>query len=162
MTFYDDIGGEATFRTLVERFYAGVRTDELLWPMYPADDLDGAIHRLATFLAQYWGGPSTYSAERGHPRLRMRHAPFPVTPSAREAWLAHMSAAVRSLGLAPLQEATLLDYLERAAHAMVNTPEPGGEARAAASGIPLAPVTAHPPVPARTTSPTPTPTRSTP
>lgn len=124
-SFFDAIGGHATFDALVSRFYDGVRQDELLAPMYPDQDWEGAQWRLRTFLEQYWGGPTTYSRTRGHPRLRMRHAPFAVTPSARDRWLAHMRAAVLSLNLAPLHEGLLWDYLERAAHAMVNSPEPG-------------------------------------
>jgi hemoglobin len=121
VTFYDDIGGHETFLRLVERFYAGVATDEVLRPMYPEDDLGPATDRLRMFLEQYWGGPTTYSQQRGHPRLRMRHAPFPIGPAARDHWLAHMRAAVDSLALAPLHEAELWDYLERAAHSMLNT-----------------------------------------
>lgn len=124
-TFFETVGGHDTFERLVAHFYAGVRQDELLAPMYPDADWAGAEWRLRTFLVQYWGGPSTYSEQRGHPRLRMRHAPFAVTPTARDRWLSHMRAAVLSLGLAPLPEATLWDYLERAAHAMVNAAEPG-------------------------------------
>jgi truncated hemoglobin YjbI len=120
-SFWEKIGGRPTFETLVRRFYEGVRADPVLWPMYPADDLEGAIQRLAGFLEQYWGGPGTYSQERGHPRLRMRHMPFKVNPAARDQWLLHMRAAVDSLELSPLDDATLWDYLERAAHAMVNT-----------------------------------------
>jgi hemoglobin len=89
--------------------------------MYPEHDLEGAIHRLSTFLIQYWGGPTTYGDERGHPRLRMRHAAFRVNPAARDRWLLHMRAAVDTLKLSPLHDATLWAYLERAAHAMVNT-----------------------------------------
>jgi len=124
-SFYQEVGGAETFALLVERFYAGVATDELLRPMYPEDDLGPAADRLRMFLEQYWGGPDTYSATRGHPRLRMRHAPFPVGPAARDRWLVHMRAAVDSLGLAPIHQATLWDYLERAAHSMVNTFEEG-------------------------------------
>jgi hemoglobin len=124
-SFYQEVGGAETFALLVERFYAGVATDELLRPMYPEEDLGPAADRLRMFLEQYWGGPSTYSQTRGHPRLRMRHAPFPVGPAARDRWLLHMRAAVDSLGLAPLHQATLWDYLERAAHSMVNTFEEG-------------------------------------
>ena len=120
-SFYTAIGGHDTFRRLVEVFYAGVAGDELLRPMYPEQDLGPAAERLRTFLEQYWGGPTTYSDERGHPRLRMRHAPYRVGPAARDRWLVHMRAAVDSLELAPLQHATLWDYLERAAHAMLNT-----------------------------------------
>lgn len=119
-SFWAQVGGRATFEAIVRRFYEGVRTDELLWPMYPEDDLEGAIQRLTGFLEQYWGGPTTYSQERGHPRLRMRHAPFDITPAARDRWLHHMRVAVDGAGLSPLHETMLWDYLERAAHAMVN------------------------------------------
>ena len=120
-TFYEQVGGRATFEKLVRAFYDGVRTDEVLLPLYPEQpDLEGAIQRLTGFLEQYWGGPGTYSEERGHPRLRMRHQPFAVTADARDRWLHHMRAALDTLELAPLQESTLWDYLERAAHAMVN------------------------------------------
>jgi len=121
-SFWAEVGGRATFEKLVRTFYEGVRQDEVLWPMYPEDDLEGAVQRLTGFLEQYWGGPDTYSRERGHPRLRMRHLPFPVTPDARDRWLRHMRTAVDGLGLAPLHEGMLWDYLERAAHAMVNRP----------------------------------------
>lgn len=120
-SLYDRIGGAPAFDRLVRRFYDGVQTDEVIWPMYPQDDLEGAISRLSLFLQQYWGGPGTYSAERGHPRLRMRHQPFRITPEARERWLHHMHDAVASLGLAPLDEAELWGYLDRAAHAMTNS-----------------------------------------
>ncbi|WP_066042787.1 globin [Herbiconiux solani] len=120
-TLYEQIGGHDTFVALVTRFYEGVGTDPVLKPMYPADDWDGAIDRLTKFLEQYWGGPGTYSEERGHPRLRMRHNPFKVNPDARDRWLAHMRVAVDSLELSPLDREVLWDYLERAAHAMVNT-----------------------------------------
>ena len=109
----------------MRRFYELVATDDLLRPMYPEADLGPAEDRLRMFLEQYWGGPTTYSETRGHPRLRMRHAPFPVTPTAMEHWLAHMRIAVKEANLAPMHEATLWDYLERAAHFMVNTPEDG-------------------------------------
>lgn len=126
VSFYDEVGGHATFAKLVDRFYTGVAEDPVLAPMYPEEDLRPAAHRLLMFLEQYWGGPSTYSRERGHPRLRMRHAPFHVNPEARDRWLQHMRAAVDSLDLSPVHEATLWDYLERAAHAMVNTFDPSG------------------------------------
>jgi hemoglobin len=119
-TFYAEIGGEPTFRALVARFYAGVREDPILRPMYPADDWDGAETRLRMFLEQYWGGPRTYSDNRGHPRLRMRHAPFAVDEKARDAWLSHMRAAVDSLELSAEQDATLWGYLEMAARSMQN------------------------------------------
>jgi len=120
-TFYDSVGGHATFVRLVDRFYEGVAGDEVLRPMYPEEDLGPAKERLTLFLEQYWGGPTTYSEARGHPRLRMRHAPYKVNPDARDRWLRHMRAAVGSLGLAPLDEAQLWDYLERAAFSLINT-----------------------------------------
>lgn len=132
LSFYEAIGGEAAFIALVDRFYDGVAGDELLRPMYPEQDLGPAKVRLRTFLEQYWGGPTTYSEQRGHPRLRMRHAPYPVTPQARDRWLAHMRSALLSLGLAPLAEHTLWDYLERAAHSLVNSFD--DDAAAGASG----------------------------
>ncbi|WP_104524815.1 globin [Blastococcus atacamensis] len=119
-TFYDEVGGEPTFRTLVQRFYAAVRTDPVLQPMYPQDDWEGAETRLRGFLEQYWGGPTTYSEQRGHPRLRMRHAPFAIGPVERDAWLTHMRAAVDSLDLPAEQDATLWGYLEMAARSMQN------------------------------------------
>jgi hemoglobin len=120
-TFYDEVGGRATFEKLSLEFYKGVAGDPVLKPMYPEEDLAAATERLTMFFEQYWGGPSTYSEQRGHPRLRMRHQPFKVNPDARDRWLLHMRAAVDTLGLSPLHEATLWDYLERAAQAMVNT-----------------------------------------
>jgi hemoglobin len=119
--FWREVGGRRTFEKLVRAFYVGVATDELLRPMYPEEDLEGAIQRLTGFLEQYWGGPGTYSEQRGHPRLRMRHQPFKINPAARDRWLLHMRAAVDTLELPPLQEGMLWGYLERAAFAMVNT-----------------------------------------
>jgi hemoglobin len=121
-SFFVAVGGEPTFRRLVDAFYAGVARDPLLRPMYPEDDLGPAADRLTLFLMQYWGGPNTYSASRGHPRLRMRHAPFQVSPAARDAWLRHMKDAVDSLGLPEPHHSALWEYLERAAHFMVNAP----------------------------------------
>ena len=122
-TPYDLFGGAAFFESLVAAFYDRVGRDPVLRPMYPGDDLAGAQRRLTLFLGQYWGGPGTYSEERGHPRLRIRHAPFKVNPEARDRWLTHMAAAVDNLELSPLHRNMLWDYLERAAHAMVNTHE---------------------------------------
>jgi hemoglobin len=122
-SLYAAIGGHDTFVTLVDRFYDGVSGDPALRPMYPEDDLGPAKLRLTMFLEQYWGGPTAYSAQRGHPRLRLRHAPFKVTAQARDRWLVHMRAAVDSLHLAPLPQAQLWDYLERAAQSMINTVE---------------------------------------
>ncbi len=123
-TFFDQIGGEPTFRKIVDEFYAGVADDPVLRPLYPEDDLAPAAERLRLFLMQYWGGPSTYSERRGHPRLRMRHAPFRVGPAERDAWLRQMRRAVDSANLDPEADETLWTYLERAAHFMVNIEEP--------------------------------------
>jgi hemoglobin len=119
-TFYDEVGGAPVFRALVAHFYTGVRTDPVLAPLYPQDDWDGAEARLRSFLEQYWGGPATYSQERGHPRLRMRHAPFAIGAAERDAWLRHMRAAVDSLDLSAEHDAALWGYLEMAAMSMQN------------------------------------------
>lgn len=119
-SFYEQVGGRAFFEKLVVEFYRGVAADPVLRPMYE-EDLGPATERMTMFLEQYWGGPGTYSEQRGHPRLRMRHQPFMVNPDARDRWLSHMRNAVDSMDLPPLQRETLWDYLERAAHAMVNT-----------------------------------------
>jgi hemoglobin len=119
-TFYDLVGGEETFRLLVSRFYAGFAADPVLRPLYPDQELAAAEERLRMFLVQYWGGPRTYSQSRGHPRLRMRHAPFAIGERERDAWLRHMRAAVESLRLPADQEQTLWSYLEMAAYSMQN------------------------------------------
>jgi hemoglobin len=120
-SFFDAVGGEAVFRKLVHRFYQGVAEDELLRPMYPEQDLAGAEERLALFLMQYWGGPRTYSEQRGHPRLRMRHVPFKVDQAAHDAWLRHMAEAVDDLDLEPPARRQLWDYLVYAAASMINS-----------------------------------------
>jgi hemoglobin len=121
-SFFDAVGGEATFRKLVDTFYAGVEQDPILRALYPEDDLGPAAERLTLFLIQYWGGPSHYSRLRGHPRLRMRHVPFAINVAARDAWLRHMRAALDELELPAEQDATLWAYLETAADALRNTP----------------------------------------
>jgi hemoglobin len=118
--FYDLVGGEETFHRLVARFYAAVGTDPVLRPLYPEQDLASAEQRLRMFLMQYWGGPRTYSELRGHPRLRMRHAPFPIGERERLAWLGHMRTAVDSLQLPAEQAQTLWNYLEMAAFSLQN------------------------------------------
>ena len=119
-SFYDQVGGHETFRKLVHEFYRGVSGDPELRALYPEEDLGPAEDRLRMFLEQYWGGPTTYSEQRGHPRLRMRHVPFRVTPAQRDRWLKHMLAAVDTLELAPANDLLLRDYLDRAAHSLVN------------------------------------------
>ena len=122
MTVYEAVGKAAGFARLVDHFYAGVARDPILRPLYPADDMEGARRRLTLFLIQYWGGPDTYSAERGHPRLRMRHAPFAIGPVEREAWLSLMREAVGSLDIPPEPAAELMGYFELASTAMINHP----------------------------------------
>jgi hemoglobin len=121
---YELAGGEKTFRLLVERFYSSVAKDDVLRAVYPEDDLSAATERLTLFLIQYWGGPNTYSEQRGHPRLRLRHQPFAIGQAERDAWLGHMTAAVESLNLAPAVSKAMLDYFDTASTAMINQPAP--------------------------------------
>jgi len=124
-SFYDAVGGAETFRRVVARFYEQVADDEVLRPLYPEEDLTGAADRLRMFLEQYWGGPRTYSDQRGHPRLRMRHVPFRIGFLERDAWLRCMHTAVAEIDSATMDDAhrkALLDYLEMAAQSMVNSP----------------------------------------
>lgn len=120
LSLYDRAGGTPFFEGLVDRFYAAVATDPLLRPVYPEADLAGAQHRLTLFLIQYWGGPTTYDAERGHPRLRMRHAPFAIGPIERDRWLVHMRAAIALADPPPDVAAQLEGYFAMAAEAMRN------------------------------------------
>ena len=123
VNLFDAVGGQPFFDELVARFYAAVDADPVLRPMYP-DDLTEPTRHLALFLGQYWGGPTTYSDERGHPRLRMRHVPFVIGEAERDAWLRHMCAALDSLvderDIHPAIEARMLDYFGMAADGMVN------------------------------------------
>jgi hemoglobin len=118
--FFTEVGGEATFTAIVARFYEQVADDPVLRPLYPEVDLGPAEVRLRTFLEQYWGGPRTYSEQRGHPRLRMRHAPFRIGPIERDAWLRCMRVAVHDAELDEAHRTQLLQYLEVAAAGMVN------------------------------------------
>lgn len=120
-SFFEAIGGAETFDRLVEVFYEGVAQDDVLAPMYPEEDLVGARWRLSQFLQQYWGGPSTYSDQRGHPRLRMRHVPYKINPLARDRWLLHMRSGLDAIKLSPMHDAMFWDYLERAAHSLINS-----------------------------------------
>ena len=122
-TFYEAIGGHDTIARIVDRFYDGVAADPVLRPMYPEEDLSGARERLTMFLEQYWGGPGTYQEQRGHPRLRMRHAPFAVTPEAAERWLTHFRAGLDEVSLSPEQDQQFWAYVQHAAQFMVNTLE---------------------------------------
>ncbi|MGH3796524.1 MAG: globin [Pseudonocardiaceae bacterium] len=119
--FYESVGGEQTFRRIVGRFYELVAEDEVLRPIYPEEDLGPAEERLRMFLVQYWGGPHTYSEQRGHPRLRMRHAPFRIGPTERDAWLRCMRIAVDEAELDEIHQVVLWDYLQMAANSMLNS-----------------------------------------
>lgn len=120
-TFYDEIGGEPTMRRIAAAFYDQVAQDPVLRPMYPEADLAAAEERFFLFLSQYWGGPTTYSATRGHPRLRMRHAPFAVDAVARDHWLACFRHALDTVALTPEQDARFWEYVTHAAQFMINT-----------------------------------------
>jgi hemoglobin len=120
-SFYLAVGGEPTFHKIVAKFYAEVAEDELLRPLYPEEDLGPAEERLRLFLIQYWGGPHTYSDNRGHPRLRMRHTPFKIGPAERDAWLRAMRVAVDEAGLNVQHRDQLWTYLEMAANSMLNS-----------------------------------------
>lgn len=122
-SFYEEIGGEAFFTDLVSQFYAQVALDPILRPMYPEGDLKAAATRLQWFLEQYWGGPSTYQENRGHPRLRMRHAQFHINIAAHDAWVKAMRTAVDGIEMKPELKEQLWSYLEMAAAAMVNQPD---------------------------------------
>ena len=122
---FEAAGGLAYFEAVVDRFYDGVASDPVLLPLYPeAPDLRGARRRLSLFLAQYWGGPATYSAERGHPRLRMRHAPFAIGPLERDRWLVHMRAAIDAVPAPDEVRTRIQEYATMAAEAMRNRESP--------------------------------------
>ncbi|MGU3436018.1 globin [Actinomycetes bacterium M1A6_2h] len=124
-TFYDAVGGAETFRALTARFYEEIARDEVVRPLYPEEDLGPAERRMRMFLEQYWGGPRTYSDERGHPRLRLRHAPFRIGPLERDAWLRCMMTAIGSIDSATMDDEhrrLLVEYVEMAAASMVNSP----------------------------------------
>ena len=119
-TLYERVGGQPFFDRLVERFYDGVAKDPLLRHMYP-DDLSDPKQHLAHFLGQYWGGPPTYSEERGHPRLRMRHVPFVIGLAERDAWLEHMVGAVETSGADGDAQRELTEYFEMASRNLINS-----------------------------------------
>jgi hemoglobin len=121
--FFERVGGAQTFEDLVSHFYALVSVDPILRPMYPDDDFKAAAQRLSLFLQQYWGGPHTYSETRGHPRLRARHAQFPINLAARDAWIKAMKSAVDGLEIEASDREELWSYLEMAAHSLVNMPD---------------------------------------
>lgn len=122
-SLYEVVGGMPFFERLVAHFYDGVASDEVLRPLYPEADLAPAARRLTLFLAQYWGGPTTYTSERGHPRLRARHFPFPIGTLERDRWLLHMRAAIDASDAAEPARARLHEYVTMAAEAMRNRAE---------------------------------------
>ncbi|WP_277452166.1 globin [Janibacter sp. DB-40] len=124
-TFYEQVGGHATFVRLVHAFYEGVAQDETLRALYPEQDLGAAEDRLRMFLEQYFGGPTTYSQQRGHPRLRMRHVHYAVTPDQRDRWMRHMLAAMDTLDLPEAHDAAMRDYFRRAADMLINADDEG-------------------------------------
>ena len=121
MTIYEAVGGQATFEQLVDAFYSGVAEDPILRPLYP-DELEGPKRRLTLFLIQFFGGPATYSDERGEPALRMRHLPFAIGPAERDAWLQRMAAAIDTLALPDLAKGQFRGYFEGAANFLMNRP----------------------------------------
>ena len=120
-TLYDQLGGDAVFRQLVETFYERIEQDSLLRPLFP-DDLQPGKDKQFLFLTQYWGGPPRYFEQYGHPRLRMRHAPFSIGPEERDAWLGHMLAAIDEVNIPQPARTQLVDYFERTATHMINRP----------------------------------------
>ncbi|WP_419917991.1 globin [Candidatus Poriferisocius sp.] len=120
---YDAVGRQEFFDHLVDRFYEGVAEDPVLRSLYPKD-LGPSRRRLAGFLAQYWGGPPHYSAERGHPRLWMRHAPFEIGVAERDAWMHHMRSALDEVDLPGDIRSAMLDYFESAATHLINKQPP--------------------------------------
>lgn len=125
VTVYDYVGGDEKFALLVDAFYRGIESDPLLRPMYP-EDLAGAKERMFLFLIQYWGGPRHYEAQRGHPRLRMRHFPFSIGPAERDAWLRHMLPAIDEAGIPEPARSAMIEYFEKVAHFMMNRTEVEG------------------------------------
>ncbi len=120
-TLYERVGGMPFFERLVDRFYDGVTGDDILLPLYPKrHDLTGARRRLALFLVQYWGGPTTYLSERGHPRLRARHSPYVIGALERDRWLVHMRAAIDATDVGEREREELHAYMTMAADAMLN------------------------------------------
>lgn len=124
-TFYEQVGGHETFVRLVRAFYEGVAQDPTLRALYPEADLGAAEVRLRMFLEQYFGGPSTYSQQRGHPRLRMRHVHYAVTPDQRDRWMRHMLVAMDTLDLPEAHDAAMRDYFRRAADSLINADDEG-------------------------------------
>ena len=123
-TLYEEVGGMPFFERLVDRFYEGVRTDPVLIPLYPDQgDLTGARRRLSLFLVQYWGGPTTYLEERGHPRLRARHSPYSIGIQERDRWLVHMRGAIDAADAPAAAKERLHAYMTIAADAMRNRDE---------------------------------------
>lgn len=126
LTVYEMVGGDATFQRLVDVFYSKVEADPELRPMFPPD-LEAGKRWQFLFLTQFFGGPARYAEERGHPRLRMRHLPFPIDSRARDHWLGHMLAAIDEVGIAEPARGVMRDYFERASAFMINLENPPPE-----------------------------------
>ena len=126
ITLYEFVGGEQTFRRLVDEFYNRVEADPVLRPMFPTDLEPGKRYQFL-FLSQYFGGPTTYNDQRGHPRLRMRHMPFAITEEARDHWLSHMLEAIDAVGIKEPARTEMREYFERGSTFMINTYAPSQE-----------------------------------
>ncbi len=129
-SFFAAVGGEETFNTVVHRFYQQVREDDLIGPMYPVDDWEGAENRLRWFLIQYWGGPTTFSDNRGHPRLRMRHAPFRIGEAEAQRWLELMDNAIDEVDETTLPlpyRQAMRQHMQKVAYMLINAPGASGE-----------------------------------
>jgi len=121
---YEMVGGDTTFERLVDDFYARIEADTALRPMFP-NDLDAGKRWQFLFLTQYWGGPMRYAEERGHPRLRMRHMPYAITPAMRDLWVKHMLDAIDAVGIAEPARSVMREYFERGATFMINREDEG-------------------------------------
>lgn len=119
-SIYTIIGGDKTIQAIVDIFYAKIEADDSLREMFP-DDLEEGKHWQYLFLRQFFGGPTDYSTQRGHPRLRMRHQPFRIDQQARDAWLSHMLAAIDEVGIEEPAKMFMRNYFERASTHLINT-----------------------------------------
>lgn len=124
-SIYDHIGGQLTIDNLVDVFYAKIEADPELRAIFP-DDLEPGKHWQKLFLAQLFGGPMLYNQQRGHPRLRMRHMSFSVSPRSAELWLKHMHAAIDEIGIQEPERSAMFEYFDRAAPHMINLSPSGG------------------------------------
>ncbi len=122
-TLYEQVGGDETFRRLVDAFYARIDRDPVLRDMFPPD-MEESKENQFLFLTQYWGGPARYEAQRGHPRLRVRHFPFAIGQKERDAWVGAMLGAIDEVGIPEPARSQMTEYFERAATFLINHQEP--------------------------------------